>query len=164
MIQKQAPPTHGFGGPECTFLSGATRAHRSLRRSSSASGRAGGIHLEDGERWWKMVKDGERWWKATGQMVKVTTLHSLQVGEVVTVRKHSSMGCAVVSMTDVRVRQAAAWVRSWDWTKNTSAECCLLHAWHGPQQPWQSICAPSTKCRSVVVVRLQFWCLFTSDG
>ncbi|CAE7560315.1 unnamed protein product [Symbiodinium sp. CCMP2592] len=29
-----------------------------------------------------------------------------QVGEVVTVRKHSSMGCAVVSMTDVRVRQA----------------------------------------------------------
>ena len=30
----------------------------------------------------------------------------MQVGEVVTVRKHSSMGCAVVSMTDVRVRQA----------------------------------------------------------
>jgi len=29
-----------------------------------------------------------------------------QVGEVVTVRKHSSMGCAVVSMTDTRVRQA----------------------------------------------------------
>ncbi|CAE7233067.1 unnamed protein product [Symbiodinium pilosum] len=29
-----------------------------------------------------------------------------QVGEVVTVRKHSSMGCAVVSMTDIRVRQA----------------------------------------------------------
>lgn len=25
---------------------------------------------------------------------------------MVTVRKHSSMGCAVVSMTDVRVRQA----------------------------------------------------------
>ena len=31
---------------------------------------------------------------------------SCQVGEVVTVRKHSSMGCAVVSMTDTRVRQA----------------------------------------------------------
>ncbi|CAJ1406078.1 unnamed protein product [Effrenium voratum] len=29
-----------------------------------------------------------------------------QVGEVVTVRKHSSMGCAVVSMVDLRVRQA----------------------------------------------------------
>eukprot|EP00434_Breviolum_minutum_P034001 symbB.v1.2.030091.t1/scaffold3348.1/size58710/1 len=29
-----------------------------------------------------------------------------QVGEVVTVLKHSSMGCAVVSMTDTRVRQA----------------------------------------------------------
>ena len=75
---------------------------------------------------WKMVKDGERWWKATGQMVKVTTLHSLQVGEVVTVRKHSSMGCAVVSMTDVRVRQAAAWVRSWDWTKNVLSAASRL--------------------------------------
>ena len=39
-----------------------------------------------------------------------TAPFSWKVGEVVTVRKHSSMGCAVVSMTDVRVRQACGMV------------------------------------------------------
>ena len=60
-----------------------------------------------GSTWVEQMVKSDR---SNGGSNDATTLRSLQVGEVVTVRKHSSMGCAVVSMTDVRVRQAAAWV------------------------------------------------------
>ena len=77
--------------------------------------------------WWKPVKSGIHWWK---QLLCIVS------------RSEKSLRCASTAQWAVpsypwpmsgcdRPQLGCGKVESWDLTKNTSAECWFLHAWHG---------------------------------